>query len=96
MGPNANSYEPIRFYDKDIVAARPNLAFIPFGAGPHRCFGATMGYLEAQFLLAQIHQRFRIQTPLGWAPRHDPIVSWPVQGGVLAVLSRVPAPAKRI
>jgi hypothetical protein len=30
----------MRFYDKDIVAARPNLAFMPFGAGPHRCFGA--------------------------------------------------------
>jgi cytochrome P450 len=47
----------MRFYDTNIVAARPNLAFMPFGAGPHRCFGAAMGYLQAQFLLAQIHQR---------------------------------------
>jgi cytochrome P450 len=50
----------MRFYDTNIVAARPNLAFMPFGAGPHRRFGAAMGYLQAQFLLAQIHQRFRI------------------------------------
>jgi len=44
----------MRFYGKDIVAARPNLAFIPFGAGPHRCFGAAMGYLQVQFLLAKL------------------------------------------
>jgi cytochrome P450 len=44
----------MRFYDKDIVAARPNPAFMPFGAGPHRCFGAAMGYLQVQFLLTQL------------------------------------------
>lgn len=90
-GADADSYEPNRFHDKDAVAARPNLAFMPFGAGPHRCFGAAMGYLEAQFLLAQIHQRFRIQTPAGWAPEHDPALPWPVKGGVPAVLSKASA-----
>jgi hypothetical protein len=70
----------MRFYDTNIVAARPNLAFMPFGAGPHRCFGAAMGYLQAQFLLAQIHQRFRIQTRPGWASRDDPGVPWAVAG----------------
>ena len=59
---------PMRFYDKDVVAARPNVAFMPFGAEPHRCFGAAMGYLRAQFLFAQIHQRFRIQTRPGRGP----------------------------
>src|ERR1700732_5455958 len=68
---------PMRFCDKDIVAARPNLAFLPFGAGPHRCFGASMGYLQAQFLLAQLPQRFRIQTPPGLALEHDPRPPWP-------------------
>ena len=27
---------PMRFYDRDIVAARPNPAVMPFGAGPYR------------------------------------------------------------
>lgn len=90
-GSDADSYEPMRFYDKEVVAARPNLAFIPFGAGPHRCFGAALGYLEGQFLLAQIHQRFRIQTPAGWVPRHNRTIPWPVEGGVPAVLTKVPA-----
>ncbi|VBA59849.1 Putative cytochrome P450 132 [Mycobacterium attenuatum] len=94
-GPDADKYEPIRFYDKDIVAARPNLAFLPFGAGPHRCFGAAMGYLEAQFFLAQVHQRFRIQIRAGWAPEHDPALPWPVKGGVPAVVSKIPVAAQR-
>jgi hypothetical protein len=34
------------FCDKDIVAARPNLAFVTFSAGPHRRFGTAMGYLR--------------------------------------------------
>ncbi|ORV67243.1 cytochrome P450 [Mycobacterium gastri] len=95
-GPDAETYEPIRFYDKDIVAARPNLVFLPFGAGPHRCFGAAMGYLEAQLFLAQLHQRFRIQIPVGWAPEHDPALPWPVKGGVPAVVTKVPVAAQRI
>lgn len=94
-GSDAESYDPNRFYDKEIVADRPNLAFMPFGAGPHRCFGAAMGYLEAQFLLAQIHQRFRIQLPAGWVPEHDPGLPWPVKGGVPAVVTKVPAAAQR-
>lgn len=95
-GDDPDSYDPMRFFDKEIVAARPNLAFLPFGAGPHRCFGAAMGYLEAQFLLAQIHQRFRIELPPGWVPEHDPEVTWPVKGGVPAVLTKVAIPSKRI
>jgi cytochrome P450 len=35
------------------MTSRPNLTFMPFGAGLHRCFGAAMGYLQAQFLLPQ-------------------------------------------
>lgn len=74
-GPYPDRYDPMRFYDKDIVARRPNLAFIPFAAGPHRCFGASMGYLQAQFMLAQVHQRFQIQPAAGWADDPDP--GWP-------------------
>jgi AcrR family transcriptional regulator len=36
---------PTRFYDKDVVAARPNPAVMPLGAGPYRRFVAAMGYL---------------------------------------------------
>lgn len=76
-GPNPDAYDPTRFYDKDIVAARPNLAFIPFSAGPHRCFGASMGYLQAQFVLAQVHQRFCIRVSPADVSTHDAGPAWP-------------------
>ncbi|OBY32437.1 cytochrome P450 [Mycolicibacter kumamotonensis] len=91
--PEPDSYDPNRFYDKDVASARPNLAYMPFGAGPHRCIGSAMAYMNAQFLLAMIHQRFRIQTPPGWVPRHASTFSCTVQGGVPAVLTRASAAA---
>ena len=36
------------------MAARSNPAFMPFDKRQHRCFGAAMGYLQVQFLLAQL------------------------------------------
>lgn len=93
--PDPNGYDPNRFYDKDIVSARPNLAFIPFGAGPHRCIGSAMAYMNAQFLLAQIHQRFRIETPPGWAPRQASTFSCTVEDGVPAILTKAPVHASR-
>ena len=52
------------------------MAFMPFGAEPQLCFGAAMGYLRAQFLFTQIHQRFWIQTRPGRGPTtfHPPLL----------------------
>ncbi|MCV7247417.1 cytochrome P450 [Mycobacterium koreense] len=87
--PDPDTYDPNRFYDKEIVNARPNLAFIPFGAGPHRCIGSAMAYMNAQFLLTQIHQRFRIHVPAGWTPQHASTFSCTVEDGVPATLTKV-------
>lgn len=76
-GPNPDAYDPMRFYDKEIVAARPNLAFVPFSAGPHRCFGASMGYLQAQFVLALVHQRFLLRAAGTGAAIPDTAPPWP-------------------
>jgi cytochrome P450 len=89
-GPDSDSYDPVRFYDGDMVAARPNLAFIPFGAGPHRCMGSALARMSAQFLLAQIFQRFRMQLPVDWEPRRDRKVPWWVEGGIPVNISKVP------
>jgi len=50
-----------------------------------------MGYMSAQFLLAQLHQRFRIQILPDWVAQHDPAVPWPVKCEVPAILTKVPA-----
>jgi cytochrome P450 len=98
-GPEPDRYDPNHFTDPAQIAARPNLAFIPFGAGPHRCIGAAMAYMNAQFLLALMHQRFRLHTPPGWTPMHASTFSCTIDGGLPLTLTRVsadtPAPTQR-
>jgi cytochrome P450 len=38
----------------------PAQAFFPFGAGPHRCIGATFAMMELRLILATIAARFRL------------------------------------
>lgn len=80
-------YDPQRFADRAQVLARPNLAFIPFGAGPHHCIGSGMAYMNAQFLLSLIHQRFRLAVPEGWRPRHASTFSITLRGGLPVTLA---------
>lgn len=83
-------YDPTRFTDSSHPP-RPNTAFIPFGAGPHHCIGSGMAYMNAQFLLALIFQRYRLHTPPGWRPRHASTFSITLDGGLPVRISRRPA-----
>ena len=66
--PDPERFDPERF-TPEAEAARPRLAWIPFGAGPRVCIGAGFAILEAQLLLAQIAQRFDFE-PADRAPIH--------------------------
>lgn len=92
-GPDPDCYDPNHFFDKAEAEARPNLAFIPFGAGPHRCIGSALAYMNAAFLLAVIHQRYRIQLQPGWVPRHASTFSCTIRGGLPVTLNRAPGRA---
>lgn len=85
-----DAYDPTRFVDKEVALARPNLAFIPFGAGPHHCIGSGLAYMNAQFLLALIFQRYRLTTPEGWQPRHASTFSVTLKGGLPVTLTSAP------
>ena len=87
-GENANEYDPMHFYDAEQVAARPRLAFLAFGAGPHHCMGTGMAYMNAQYLLALIFQRYRLRLRPGWTPRHNFTFSTTVKGGVPVTIHR--------
>lgn len=81
-------YDPTRFVDADVVAARPKLSFIPFGHGQHHCAGSAMAYMSGQFLLTQILQRYRVHVRPGWKPVHDTTWSTTVKGGVPVTITK--------
>lgn len=88
-GDDPDRYDPTRFVDIEQVRARPRLAFMPFGSGPHHCVGTGMAYMNAQFLLSIMFQRFRLQLPPGWGPQHKFAFSTVVKGGLPVTLKRV-------
>lgn len=56
---DSETFDPERFasgQDKD----RPDLAFVPFGAGKRMCIGREFAYMEGQFALIRMLQRYEI------------------------------------
>lgn len=56
---NSFAFDPDRFTGKpqDYLAGHP---FLPFGAGPHICIGATFALAEASLVLARLLSRYRL------------------------------------
>ncbi len=61
--------QPDRFmperFSKEASAGRPRYAYIPFGAGPRVCIGASLALTEMVLVLATLAQRFRLRLPPG-------------------------------
>ncbi|MDQ2054143.1 MULTISPECIES: cytochrome P450 [Halobellus] len=51
------TFDPTRWRDRDRSAD----AYLPFGAGPRRCLGATFARVEARVALAELLRRFRFE-----------------------------------
>jgi cytochrome P450 len=54
------------------AAAIPRNAFIPFGSGPRKCIGDTLGTMEATLILATIAARWRLAALPGTRVRTAP------------------------
>lgn len=83
-----DAYDPNRFMDEALAKSRPRLAFMPFGSGRHHCLGTGMAYMNAQFLLSIIFQRYRLTLPGGWKPKHHFNFSVTIDGGLPVTLTR--------
>lgn len=53
-------FDPERFLPA-TEAARPKLAYLPFGGGPRVCIGNAFAEMEAVLILATLAQRFQLQ-----------------------------------
>jgi cytochrome P450 len=58
--PNPDQFDPFRFAP-DAKAARPKMAYFPFGGGPRICIGEGFAWMEGVLLLATIAQRWTLK-----------------------------------
>ena len=68
---NPNAFQPSRFWPENRGAI-DRFQYLPFGAGPRICIGATFALQEAVIALALMLNEFRFEPTPGLAP-------WPVQ-----------------
>ena len=63
-----DAFDPERFAP-DKVKARPRHAYMPFGAGPRICIGATFSLIEAVAVLAELARAYRFAPLAGYRPQ---------------------------
>jgi cytochrome P450 len=56
----ALAFKPERWLVDESAAARPKLAYFPFGAGSRSCIGEPFAWMEGTLLLAACAQRWRL------------------------------------
>ncbi|HYG28412.1 MAG TPA: cytochrome P450, partial [Caulobacteraceae bacterium] len=66
-------------------AARPRYAYLPFGAGPRVCIGATLALTEATVILSEISRRWRLRLAPDQAVAMKPHLTLRPAGPILMV-----------
>jgi cytochrome P450 len=79
--PDPLRFDPDRF-SEEAEAARPKLAYFPFGLGPRRCVGEPFAWMEGHLLLATIAHRYRLRVEPGYTPTPQPKVTLRPAGGL--------------
>ncbi|MGP0095101.1 MAG: cytochrome P450 [Xanthobacteraceae bacterium] len=84
---NPGRFEPERF-SAERAAARPRFSYIPFGAGPRICIGATFAMAEAMLILATIAQRYRLHLKPGHPVEPQGLITLRPRYGLRMILER--------
>jgi cytochrome P450 len=72
--PAVESVDPGRFAPANRKAI-PRFAYLPFGGGPRLCIGDRFALYEAQWILALVARRFRLELPAGSQVEQVPLVT---------------------
>ena len=72
----------------DLARRLPRCVFLPFGAGPRVCIGASFAVLETVLVVATIAQRFRLRLRPGFRPEPLPTITLRPRHGIPMVLER--------
>jgi cytochrome P450 len=80
-----DEFDPDRFREAG-PSARSKFAYIPFGAGPRFCMGASFALIEAQLILATVAQRYGMRLAPGARPEPMPLVTIRPRAGMPMML----------
>jgi cytochrome P450 len=78
---NPNSFDPDRF-GGEHTRERPRCSYLPFGAGPRICIGASFAMIEATVVLALLVHAFRFRPVVGHRPHPIARVTLRPRGGM--------------
>jgi cytochrome P450 len=59
--PDPDRFDPLRF-TPEAKAARPKMAYFPFGAGSRICVGEAFAWMEGVLVLATLGQRWKLES----------------------------------
>ena len=85
--PEPDKFLPERWLDTAATAARPKMAYFPFGAGTRICVGEQFAWMEAMIVLATLARRWRVLVD-GPDPALEPIITLRPKDGLPARLAR--------
>ena len=85
---NPERFDPERFSDERAEQI-PQYAYIPFGAGPHACIGASFATMEMTLIVATLIEQFQIElSARQGAIEPEPHVAMRPKGGLEVRLNR--------
>ena len=64
------------------MKTRSRHAYLPFGAGPRICIGASFAMMEATVILASLLRAFRLRPLPGYKPKLTARATLRPQGGI--------------
>lgn len=87
-------FDPFRF-TPERSAARPALAYFPFGAGPRGCIGWHFAMVQIQLIVAMVARQFRLVARPGYEVGFLPLVTLRPRNPVLLGLEELREPDVR-